>query len=400
MSKRVLMLNAGYCDEGTILALKKMGCYVITTGNRADLAGHKLADEYVYGDYSNKEQMLQIARDKKIDAICPCVSDLAVITAAYVAETLGLKGHDSYKATMILHNKDAFKTFAKELGGINTPLAQQFDSEEKALAWAKTNREYPVIVKPVDLDSGRGINRADDLRELEEAIKIACEKSLSCRIVVEPFIVGSAHAFSIFLKDKKAAVICSNDENAFVDPYRVEVDRYPASCYELVKDDIIRQVERMAQALELSDGIFHLQFILRDGKAHIIECMRRVLGNLYSIPASNLCGGFDWEYWNARAKCGFSMEDFPVDTQQRGCWNYRALFVSKPGIYQSIVIPEEYEKHIYKRVILHEPGDVITRPTLDPVGYLFMRFDDMETMKKVSVDDYERIYVQTEPING
>ena len=52
--KRVLLLNAGHNDERLLRALKKLGCYVITTGNRPELPGHLMADEYIYGDYTDK----------------------------------------------------------------------------------------------------------------------------------------------------------------------------------------------------------------------------------------------------------------------------------------------------------------------------------------------------------
>ena len=92
--KRVLLLNASHNDERLLKALKKLNCYVITTGNRPELPGHKMADEYVYGDYTDLESMYRLAADKKVDAVCPCCNDFGVITAAYVSEKLGFKGQD------------------------------------------------------------------------------------------------------------------------------------------------------------------------------------------------------------------------------------------------------------------------------------------------------------------
>ena len=113
--KKVLMLSASHNDERLIRGLKKLGCYVITTGNRADLPGHKLADEYVYGDYSDLEAMLELAKRLEVDAVCPCCNDFGVKTAAYVQDKLGFKGQDSYETTLIIHDKDKFKKFAEEL---------------------------------------------------------------------------------------------------------------------------------------------------------------------------------------------------------------------------------------------------------------------------------------------
>ena len=111
-TKRVLLLNAGHNDERLLRALKTLDCYVITTGNRPELPGHKLADEYIYGDYTDLDAMYALAVDRRVDAVCPCCNDFGVITAAYISETLGFSGQDNYETTLTIHNKANFKAFA------------------------------------------------------------------------------------------------------------------------------------------------------------------------------------------------------------------------------------------------------------------------------------------------
>ena len=395
--KRVLLLNASHNDERLLKALKKLNCYVITTGNRPELPGHKMADEYVYGDYTDLESMYRLAADKKVDAVCPCCNDFGVITAAYVSEKLGFKGQDDYKTTLIIHNKANFKAFASELGVINTPTAVSFGDIDEALKWGMLYaKDFPLIVKPVDLSAGNGILRADTPEELLENIKNAFSYSREKRIVIEPFIEGTQHGFCTYLIGQKVAAICSNNEHSFINPYRVEVDTFPAEKIELVRDDLIRQIEHIAKALNLTDGIFHLQYIMKDGKAYILECMRRVLGNLYSIPAEGLGEGFDWDYWEVRAKCGFGVNDFPKEVHQKGFWAYRALIAGQNGIYKGLKIDKEIEKYIYEERMLHNEGYTVTNYKSDPIGFLFMRFNTYEEMMRVMIQKYDDIRVLTE----
>lgn len=394
--KRVLLLNASHNDERLIHALKKLGCYVITTGNRPELPGHKLADEYVYGDYTNPEEMYALAKNKQVDAVCPCCNDFGVITAAYISERLGFCGQDDYETTLILHNKDKFKAFAAELGGIDTPDAVSFGEPEGAVKWAETGEfEYPLIVKPVDLSAGNGIHRADTLQELLNCIQVAFDKSRVKHIVIEPYIEGTQHGFCTYLIDRKVVAVCSNNEHSMINPYRVEVDTYPADHVELVQESLIRQIETIAQALKLSDGIFHLQYILKDGRAHILECMRRVLGNLYSIPAECLGDGFDWDYWEVRAKCGFGYDGFPKCVPQRGFWAYRALIAEQNGIYDSILVPADIQKYVDSDWMLHSPGYVIENHMSDPVGFLFMQFSSQSEMMEIMINRYAEIRILT-----
>lgn len=157
--KKVLILNTSHNDLRLILALKEMGFYVVSIGNRPGLVGEKYVNQYIQMDYSCKEEVLALSRKLNIDAICACCNDIGVITAAYVAEEMGLPGHDSYENTLIMHHKDRFKKFAREYG-ITTPQSEYFFEEEDAVKWLD-KAEYPIIVKPTDLSAGRGVAKAD-----------------------------------------------------------------------------------------------------------------------------------------------------------------------------------------------------------------------------------------------
>ena len=111
--KKLLLLNGGHSEITLIEEAHKLGYYVITSGNDSHLIGHRLADENIFEDYSNYEKMLRIAEVNKIDAVVSCANDFGAITASYIAEKMGLPGHDSFETTLLLHQKDGFKKFAK-----------------------------------------------------------------------------------------------------------------------------------------------------------------------------------------------------------------------------------------------------------------------------------------------
>ena len=144
MEKKLLILNGSHSDIPLIKAGKALGYHVITSGNNPELIGHQYSDEYVFADYSNYELIEKIAREKQIDAICACANDFGAITASYVAEKLGLPGHDSFETTLTLHHKDKFKEFSDK-NNLRTPEAEGFDNEADALAYA-LSLDYPVMV--------------------------------------------------------------------------------------------------------------------------------------------------------------------------------------------------------------------------------------------------------------
>lgn len=383
--KKVLLLCSSHNDLGVIRSLRKLGAYIIVTGNIENLPGQKWCDKFIKADYSDKDLIYKIAKKEKIDAICQCCNDFGVYTAAYVAERLNLPGYDSYETTLILHNKDRFKQFARE-NEILTPLAETFTDIDSAIQYVK-NAIYPIIIKPTDCSAGNGISKVNNLNEAVLSIKVAFEKSRSKRIVIEAYIYGTQHGFCTFLINRKVVAVCSNNEYSIINPYRVEIDTFPAEKEENVRKILISEIEKIAHLLSLKDGIFHLQYIYDGKKPMIIEVMRRILGNMYHIPGNRLTG-IDWEYWETRAKCGLSCHNFPINSYQEGFFAYKTLLAQKDGIIKEINIPELYGKYMDFSYMLHNVGSAIKNFKSTPVGFLFFTFPTYEIMKDVLISNY------------
>ena len=373
---KVLLLCGSHNDLGLIKALRKLGAYIILTGNVCDLPGQKYADIYVQADYSDKEQILEIAKKYEINAVCQCCNDFGVYTASYVAEKLNLPGYDSYETTLILHNKNRFKEFTEKYD-IISPKSVVFEKKEDALNYIK-KIEYPVIIKPADASAGNGITKVNTIKEAEEAIEYAYNKSRINIILIEQFIEGTQHGFCTFLKDKKVIACCSNNEYSIINPYRVEIDTYPADNFAQVEKILVQEIEKIAEILNLRDGIFHLQYIMKDSKPYIIEAMRRVLGNMYSVPA-NMLNNMDWDYWEVRAKCGLSCDDFPQNIRQEGFYAYKAILAKENGTIKSIRVPKEYEKYLWNSFYIMKEGDKVENYKSQPIG---KRLDAFHIMNK------------------
>ena len=107
-------------------------------------------------DFSDKEAILSLAKDLKIDAICSSSNDFSIISSAYVAENLSLPGFDDFATTMRLHHKDLFRSLALEID-LKRTKSLSFDFS-KGDVLEINDMQFPVIVKPVDLTGGKGIS--------------------------------------------------------------------------------------------------------------------------------------------------------------------------------------------------------------------------------------------------
>ena len=86
-NKKYLFVNGSFNEIPLIKAAHNLGFYVITSGNDPKGEGHPFSDEYSPTDYSNPENIYNLAKEKKVDAICSCGNDFGAISASYAAES-------------------------------------------------------------------------------------------------------------------------------------------------------------------------------------------------------------------------------------------------------------------------------------------------------------------------
>ena len=214
--KKILFVNGNFNDIPLIESAHKLGMYVITSGNDPKGEGHAFSDMYVPCDYSNKEAMLNIAKQLQIDAVCSCGNDFGATTAAYIAEKLNLPGHDSYKVSKIFHEKDEFKKIAEKYG-LLSPKSRSFLSENDAIKYL-SKVEFPQIVKPVDLGGGKGISVANTIEQGINSIRTAFAKSKVKHIVIEDYIQGTQHGFICYIKNSKVVFDYSTNDYSYLNP--------------------------------------------------------------------------------------------------------------------------------------------------------------------------------------
>ena len=259
--KKLLIAGGGYADIPLIQAAKALGFYVITSGNRPDDLGHQYSDECRLEDFSDKQAMLKLAENLKIDAICAACNDFSALTAAYVAEKLQLPGHDSYEIALVIHHKDKYRQFTRQ-HGIPSPYAAAFTSVEDAMKNLNSFK-LPVIVKPVDLTGGKGISKITTMEMAKAQLQAAFDISRAKRVVVEEFIEGSRHGLSTFIRDGRVVFYFHDNEHYYKNPYMVAAASTPADVPQVVITNLCQMAEKIAGLLQLKTGIFHIIFCIR-----------------------------------------------------------------------------------------------------------------------------------------
>ena len=375
--KRLLILNGSLSEITLIQAAKKLGYYVITSGNNPELIGHQFADEYIPADYSDKEKILQLVKENGIDRIVSCANDFGVITASYVAEKMGWPGHDTYENAVLLHQKDLFKAFIQKIG-IRNPKSTAFTDPAAALDFAK-NADYPIIVKATDLTGGKGIHRADNVEEARAAIENAFGRSRKKSVVIEPFITGVQQSIDTFVIHGKVVASVSNDTYCPINPYLIQSETLPAKGIEKIQDELHSIIERICAELHLVDGMFTLQYIIQDGKPYVIEMMRRCLGNQF-LTVAGAVTGFPWEEALVRAETGMPLDQLQWTKPLSPYAGHHGVMATRNGVIKGYHVDPEVQKHIFKTIEVIRPGEAIHDYMNERVAYLYYTYGDQDEM--------------------
>lgn len=369
--KKMLMLGGSHAEIPMIHAARKLGYYIITTGNQTDGLGHSFGDKYINCDFSDKEAITKLARKQGVDAICSGCNDFAYLSAAYACEKLGLPGHDSYGTALRIHHKDKYRLLAEELG-IITPKAYKCANSGELMEIC-TELEFPVIVKPVDLTGGKGMKRCENAGQVKEAFVNAMAATREGYVVVEEFVTGTNHGFSAYIQNQRVTFFFADNEQYYHNPYLVSGASTPSDVPGEALEQLCGDCEKIAGKLQLKDGILHIQFILKENKTPvIIEACRRAPGDLY-IRLVEMAAGIDYPGYIVAGEAGIELPVLhPVEYE--GYYVRHCVMADGEGVIEKVRIADEIAPYIKEQMLWYKKGDVIGDMLKYKAGIVFLHF--------------------------
>lgn len=386
-----------------IEAAHKHGYYVITADYLPDNIAHKYSDEYVNVSIIDKEAVLKVAQEKQIDGIMSFGVDPGVVTAAYVAEKMGLPNVGPYESVEILQNKDKFRAFLAE-HHFNVPKAQGFDNIEDALQceWiiqslSPQGKEgkglTPLIVKPTDSAGSKGVTRVDSFAEYEPALKHAFECSHSHHVIVEQFLEkdGRSSGSEMFVNDGRVIYNGAYDQlfdSEAINPYTPSAEMWPSQMRIADLQEIEHEFQRLVDLLHMKSGVFNLEFRrCIDGKVYLMEVSPRAGGNRLT-EVIRMASGVDMIDAALQSAVGEPLPEsvttlFNSLAVYDGYWANVILHSDKDGVFESAEILDEWKKYVRELTIYPQKGDTVQafRGANNAIGTAFLRFDNQEQME-------------------
>jgi len=310
MKKILIISGAGTSEIPLIQSAKKLGFYIITTGTNKDAIGHTMSDQYIYGDYSNKQEMLHIVDKYQIDYILSGCNDFALLSASYIHDKRKIGVFDSLETSQTLHHKDRFRNFC-HLHHIGAPLAITLSKEEFTLQHFSLSKHiqklhFPLIVKPIDLASGVGIKKVEDLADLQKAIDNAFRVSRESYIVIEEYIYGEHYSASLLIQNGKIIFQFFAQEYFNQGEFSVAGAFSTTALSSDTQQHLLKDIQRLIDKLNLQDGLLHIQFIVKESRPYILEISRRSPGDLYLLLVNHSVS-IDYAELIIKSHCGMKI---------------------------------------------------------------------------------------------
>lgn len=386
MAQKKLMLLGGLRYLLPVIEeAHKLGAYVITADYLPDNIAHKYSDEYCNVSIIDKDAVLKEAQRLQIDGILSHAVDPGVVTAAYVAEQMGLPFQCSYKTACILQDKHLFRKFLSD-NGFNCPNAKGYNNVQDALKDVDYFN-WPVIVKPVDSAGSKGVTKVEEKEKLQEAIEFALSESHNGYFIIEDFL--EKHGFSAgsesFVVEGKLLYNGFYDQyfdkNA-INPYTPSAEVWPSIMEQKYQEEIKSELQRLFTLLGVTTGLFNVECrVCTNGKAYLMEVSPRAGGNRLA-EMLNYAADVNINAAETRKALGMSIENMH-EPNYKGHFAILVLHSDKTGVFQSVEIASKFKKeHVIEEELRIKEGDNVFSFTgaNAALGTLFLRFDSREEL--------------------
>ncbi|HEU5046867.1 MAG TPA: ATP-grasp domain-containing protein [Rickettsiales bacterium] len=361
-AKKVLLCDAAFSVLPILDALQERGYFVGVCGGRPEDPCHALADESLLVNYADIDRVAELFRQKEYDYIVPGCTDVSYVTSCHIANRFGRPGFNGLETLPLFQDKAAYRLNCLQ-NGIPAPAFTRSFEEAKGL-------HFPLLVKPVDSFSGRGIVKVGNPAELTQP-------QGGGEYIYEEFVEGKLYSHSAIIKGGRILIDFFVNEYCTVYPYQVNSSHVAVSLGEDVRRRIRQSMERFIAVNSLCDGLLHTQLIVNGGQFWLIEAARRCPGDLYSLLIHNATG-INYADLYSRSFCREAV------TLQKAQYEVRPISrhtvsVRKDGIFMCAGLNMPFKESSY--ISLRKTGEALKAAPYDRAGIYFLTHDSLERME-------------------
>ncbi len=285
---KAMVVAGGIPQIELIRQLKDRGIVTVLVDGSASALAVPYADIFYHVNIFDIEAVKSIAVREEVDFLITVCADQVLLVVAQISEMLGLPCYIDYKTAQDVSDKIRMKRIFRENGIPTTEYV-----ELQSLNMEKISRlSYPMVVKPVDAYSSKGVRKAENAEELRRYYAEAEQISRSGGVIVEEYFEGEEISVDAFVLDGKAKVLAVTNSDKVKDRDRFVIFRgkYPAKASPAVLKQIDEIAQKIADAFGLVNAPLLIQLLHNGDRVSVLEFCARTGGNMKWLLIKYSCG--------------------------------------------------------------------------------------------------------------
>lgn len=274
MTKTAVVLAGGVPQIELIRKLKRRGYRNVLVDYTKHPVAESHADRFYRESTLDVDAVRRIVRLEAADLVITCCTDQALATVSLVSEEMGLPCYLDANTGQNVTDKARMKKMFLA-GGIPTaPFEFVREGCMPAL------RDYPLVVKPCDCNSSKGVMKVSDDDELADAIREAIDLSRSRRAIVERFVDGIEISADFYIVDGAVKLLClsRSDKIDGIKGFVICRGIYIPALMRELSDAALEIGRRIAVSFGLAEGPMLVQMLWDGTELNVIEFSARTGG--------------------------------------------------------------------------------------------------------------------------
>ena len=287
---KALVLAGGFPQIELIKQLKERGIETLLADYYAQPVAKPYADKFFQVSTLDIPAITALCKAEQVDFLITCCTDQALLTVAKVSEELGLPCYIDHQTGLNVTNKQYMKKVfnANDIPTAKHTIMAHFNEDQLE------GMQFPLIVKPVDCNSSKGVKRTENKEQLRAAVEAAIGYSRTNTAIVEEFIDGEELSADVYVEDGVAHLlsVSSLDKIGNNDKFIIFRGKYSAEKTAQVHDLIRGIAQKIADAFGLKNSPMLIQLITDGKRAFVLEFSARTGGGI-KFQLIRKASGFD-----------------------------------------------------------------------------------------------------------
>jgi phosphoribosylglycinamide formyltransferase 2 len=272
--KKILLFGSGELGKEFVIAVKRLGQYVIAVDSYNNAPAQQVADEREVINMLDGNAMDELVAKHKPDIIVPEIEAIRT-ERFYDYEKQGIQVVPSAKAANFTMNRKAIRDLAAIDLEIKTPKYKYATSSDE-LKLAINEIGFPCVIKPLMSSSGKGQSIVKSAGDIESAWDYAQkgQRGDQLEVIIEAFVNFNSEITLLTVTQK-------NGETLFCPPigHRQERGDYQESWQPaaISSVDLIeaQNIARKVTSALTGEGIWGVEFFLADDGVYFSELSPR-----------------------------------------------------------------------------------------------------------------------------